>query len=152
MREKLDSLDKKIVHYVCSGVHSYNDLAKLCGVGRNTIYRRLGKLEKMGIIVRKIMAVPDFEKLGLSVMIVGINASSDDIEKMVRFLKRQPQVKFLWKTYGTHDLIFVVLCDKEDVGECIFELKRFLEKIGVKIARFDVSVSVSWERIDLTPY
>jgi len=152
MREKLDSLDRKIVHYVCSGVHSYNDLAKLCGVGRNTIYRRLEKLEKMGIIVRKIMAVPDFEKLGLSVMIVGINASSDDIEKMVRFLKRQQQVKFLWKTYGTHDLIFVILCDKEDVGECIFELKRFLEKIGVKIARFDISVSVSWERIDLTPY
>ena len=152
MREKLDNLDKKIVHYVCSGVHSYIDLAKLCSVGRNTIYRRLEKLERMGIIVRRIMAVPNFEKLGLSVMIVGINASSDDVEKIIRFLKRQQQIKFLWKTYGTHDLIFVVLCGKEDIGECIFELKRFLEKIGVKIAKFDISVSISWERIDLTPY
>jgi len=63
MGRVFDELDRKIVRYLCSGVYSYNELADLCNAGRNTIYRRIDKLEKIGIITKKIMAFPNFEKL-----------------------------------------------------------------------------------------
>lgn len=147
----IDELDRKIVHHMCRGVYSYNQLAKLCNAGRNTIYRRIDKLEKMGIISKRIMAIPDFDKLGLSAIIVGINVSAQDTEKTIAFLKKQPQIKLLWKTYGTHDIVFAMVCDKPDVGECIYDLRTELAKLKVNIVDFDTSGSVSWEKVDLTP-
>jgi DNA-binding Lrp family transcriptional regulator len=147
----IDELDRKIVHYICRGVYSYNQLAKLCNAGRNTIYRRIDKLEKTGIISKRIMAIPDFDKLGLSAIIVGINVGAQDTEKTIAFLKKQPHIKLLWKTYGTHDIVFAMVCDKPDVGKCIYDLRTELAKLKINITDFDTSGSVSWEKIDLTP-
>lgn len=152
MRREIDDLDRKIVRYICSGVYSYDRLAELCGAGRNTVYRRINRLEKMGIITKKIMAFPNFKKLDLSAVIIGMDVSPGDLDKVSEFLKRQPQVKFLWKTYGTHDLVYTIICDKGDVGTCINNLRRALEKLEIKPTRFDASPSISWEKIDLSPY
>jgi DNA-binding Lrp family transcriptional regulator len=54
------------------GLYSYEDLAKRCG-GRNTVYRRIAKLEEKGVIKRKIMALPDFSKIGFSAVVIGMN-------------------------------------------------------------------------------
>jgi len=152
MKEVIDDLDRKIVRYVSNGVYSYNELGKLCDAGRNTVYRRIDKLEKMGIITRKIMAFPNFEKLDLSAVIIGMDVNPVDLDRTVDFLKKQHQVKFLWKTYGTHDLVFTIICDKGDVGTCIYNLRRALEKLDVRPTKFDASTSISWEKIDLSPY
>jgi len=48
MSIELDELDFKLLKYICTGFYSYDELAKLCGVGRNTVYRRINRLEKMG--------------------------------------------------------------------------------------------------------
>lgn len=42
----LDELDKKVLHEICSGINSYDDLAKILNVTRGTVYRRIEKLEK----------------------------------------------------------------------------------------------------------
>lgn len=147
----IDYLDRKIVHHMCNGVYSYNELAKLCNAGRNTIYRRIDKLEKQGIIRKRIMAIPNFDKLDLSAIIVGINVSIEETEKTIAFLKKQPHVKFLWKTYGTHDIVFTMLCSKNDLGKCIYSLRTELAKLKINITKFDTSGSVSWEKIDLNP-
>lgn len=152
MKAEVDDLDRKIVRNICNGVYSYEELGKLCNASRNTIYRRIDKLEKLGIIDRRIMAFPDFEKLGLSAVIFGMNISPSDIDKTINFLKRQHQVKFLWKTYGTHDIVFAIICDKGDVGTCIYNLKSALQKLDVAAIRLDSSTSVSWEKVDLSPY
>lgn len=152
MKNKVDDLDRKIVRHICNGVYSYEELGKMCNASRNTIYRRIDKLEKMGIIVKRIMAFPDFEKLNLSAVVFGMNMSPRDVDKTIAFLKRQPQVKFLWKTYGTHDIVFTIICDKGDVGTCIYNLKTALQKLDVAAVRLDSSTSVSWEKIDFSPY
>ena len=95
----IDELDMKILRYLCRGIYSYNDLAKLCKVGRNTIH----------------------------------------------------QVKFLWRTYGEHDIVLTILCDKDDVGTCIYNLREALEKRNISINKFDVSVSIFWEKMHLVP-
>lgn len=147
----IDNLDRKIVNHICKGIYSYNDLAKLCNAGRNTIYRRIDKLEKMGIISKRIMAIPNFDKLNLSAIIVGINLNAQDVEKAIAFLKSHHQVKLLWTTYGTHDIVFTMVCDKSDVGKCVYDLRSGLAKLNIKTIDFDASGSVSWEKIDLTP-
>jgi DNA-binding Lrp family transcriptional regulator len=152
MKESMDDLDYKIVRLITSGVHSYDDLAHACNVGRNTVYRRINRLEKIGVLTKRIGALPNFEKLGLSAVIMGININTEDIDRTVTFLKRQSQVKFLWKTFGTHDLVVAIICDKGDVGTCIYNLRNALEKLGIAVRSFDVSTSISWEKIDLTPY
>jgi len=152
MKTDVDDLDRKIVRHICNGIYSYEELGKLCSASRNTIYRRIDKLEKMGIIDRRIMAFPNFEKLDLSAVIFGMNVSPKDIDKAINFLKRQHQVKFLWKTYGTHDIVFAIVCDKGDVGTCIYNLKSALQKLDIATAQLDSSTSVSWEKIDLSPY
>jgi len=152
MRMEVDDLDRKIVNFVCNGVYSYDELASLCNASRNTIYRRIDKLEKLGIIKRRIMAFPNFEKLNFSAVIFGVNVNPKDLDRTVDFLKRQPQVKFLWKTYGTHDLVFAIICDKGDVGTCIYNLRKALEKMEVTTVQLDSSTSISWEKIDLSPY
>ena len=152
MDKAIDDLDRKIVKHICSGVYSYRELAELCQAGNNTVYRRIDRLEKMGIIKKRISALPSFEKLGLSAIIVGMNLTTADIDKTVRFLKRQSQIKLVWKTYGTHDIVAVLVCDKGDVGACIFNLRNALEKLNIKVLSFDTSTSVVWEKIDLSPY
>jgi len=152
VKEVIDDLDRKIVRHLSNGVYSYNELANLCDAGRNTVYRRIDKLEKMGIITRKIMAFPNFEKLNLSAVIVGMDVNPADLDRTADFLKRQHQVKFLWKTYGTHDLVFTIICDKGDVGTCIYNLRKALEKLDVQTTKFDASTSIMWEKIDLSPY
>lgn len=148
----LDDLDRKIVYYLSQGVHSYNDLSKLSNVGRNTIYRRIDKLEEIGIISRRIMAIPNFEKLNLSAIIVGINIKSQTFEKAIAFLKKQDYIKFLWRTYGTHDVVFMMLCDKGNEGRCIYHLKSALENLNIDVINFDTSTSFSWEKIELSPF
>ena len=152
MKTEVDDLDRKIVRHICNGVYSYEELGKLCSASRNTIYRRIDKLEKLGIIDRRIMAFPNFGKLNLSAVIFGMNVSPKDIDKAISFLKKQHQVKFLWKTYGTHDIVFAIVCDKGDVGTCIYNLKSALQKLDITTAQLDSSTSVSWEKIDLSPY
>jgi len=147
----IDDLDRKIVRYMSNGVYSYDELGKLCKVGRSTIYRRVDKLERMGIITKRIMAIPNYEKLNFSAVIIGMEVSMRDLAKTVSFLKRQNQVKFLWTTYGTHNLVFTILCDKGDVGTCINNLRNALEKLNVTPTRFDVSISISWEKMYLSP-
>jgi DNA-binding Lrp family transcriptional regulator len=147
----IDDVDFKILKYVCEGIYSYNELGKLCGIGRSTAYRRIDRLEKEGIIRRRIMAIPNFEKINFSAVIVGLNLNPKDLDKTVPFLKTQHQVKFIWLTYGTHDLILTILCDKGNVGECLHNLKRALQTLGVTPTKFDISVSITWEKMHLTP-
>jgi len=148
MRGKLDELDFKIIRHICTGVYSYDELAELCNVGRNTVYRRINKLERMGIVTRRVMAVPNFEKLGLSAVIVGINLNFQDMDKTLNFLKKYPGVMLICKTYGEHDLVFILLCGREDVGSCVLKLRKALDDLKVQISDFDVSISISWDKLE----
>lgn len=147
-REKLDELDFKIIRHICSGIHSYDELAELCNVGRNTVYRRVSKLERMGVITRVVMAVPNFEKLNIVAVIGGINLNFQDIEKVVNILKKHPGIMLVCKTYGEHDLVFILLCRREDVGSCILKLRKTLEDLKVQISTFDISISISWDKLE----
>jgi len=152
MKTELDALDKKIILHLCNGVYSYGELAEKCGVGRNTVYRRVGRLEAEKIIDKKVRAIPNFTALNVSAICVMMDIAQSDIDRFMNFLKREPHVKFLWKTFGSYNITVVILCNRGEEGNCIANLKEVLEKMRITLNKFEASVSFTWEKIDFCPY
>ena len=152
LKYELDELDKKIILHLSQGVYSYAELAEKCGAGRNTIYRRVTRLEGSGIIDRKFRAIFNFTKLNLSAICVMMDIAQSEVDKVINFLGRQSQVKFLWRTFGAYNITTVILCNKGEEGKCISNLREILEKMRINLNKFEASVSYIWEKIDLSPF
>ena len=146
----LDELDKRLLHEICSGIASYDDLAKTLKVTRGTVYRRIEKLEKMHVIRKRIMAIPEFDNLNLSSIIVGFHADYNDMDEVVGAIKTISSLKLLWRTYGSHQLVAVLSCEKGKEGEMITELHKSLS--ALKTAQHDVSIGFKWEKVEISPY
>jgi len=152
LKNEIDELDKKIITHLSEGIYSYSELAEKCGAGRNTIYRRINQLEASGILDKKFRALFNFTKLNLSAICVMIDIAQSEVERVINFLKRQPQVKFLWRTFGPYDITTVILCNKGEEGKCISTLREVLEKMRIHLNKFESSISYTWEKIDLSPF
>jgi DNA-binding Lrp family transcriptional regulator len=149
---RVDELDRKIISHFSKGVYSYSELAEKCGVGRNTIYRRVNRLEAEGVIDKKVRSIPNFTKLNLSAICVMMDIAQSEVGKVIDFLRKQPQVKFLWRTFGAYNLTAVIICNKGEEGNCISNLREVLEKMRVSVNRFEASISFTWEKIDFAPF
>lgn len=121
-------------------------------MSRNTVYRRLENLEDNGIIKKRIMAVPDFEKMGFQIVIIGLNVGIGDVDEVVDYLKGLDDIKFLWKTYTDFEIVAVLVCDKRNVGTCINSLKNALSELDVEVDDLSAFPSISWEKIDFSPF
>jgi len=132
------------------GVYSYDELAEKLHVTRSTIYRRISRLEKTNIISKRIMGIPAYPKLGLSAILIGIDIAHEDTATAVDLLVKQNDIKLVWKTYGKHNLIIAIVCEKGCEGKAIFDLRERLSKL--KITGFDYSIGFSWEKVDFSPY
>ena len=148
----LDELDKKILHELCSGIYSYDDLAKTLNVTRGTVYRRIEKLESNNVIEKKIMALPNFKVLNLSSVILGVEVAFDDTEKVIEALKQLPHIKLIWKCYGAHNIIAVLSCEKGCEGETITNLRRLLSISNLRVSAVHVSIGFEWDKVDISPY
>jgi DNA-binding Lrp family transcriptional regulator len=146
----LDLLDKKILQILSEGSSSYQNLAKACQVSRNTIYRRMSILEKKGIIGKSTNISINYEKLGITRINIAINVHQEKLSALLTVLKAYPKIKFLYKAYGTHNIILFAFCDKGSEGNTINEIRAITEKYAV--LQMDVSICFSFEKIDLTPY
>jgi DNA-binding Lrp family transcriptional regulator len=146
----IDELDKKIIQEMGKGINSYEALAQKCNVTRSTIYRRINRLEEMQVITRQTRVVLDFEKLDRIAVAVGINVAQKDEQNVIDALKACAEVKMMWRTYGAHNLILVIICGKGDEGNKINKLRALLEEFTVKSV--DMCVGFGWEKMDMTPF
>jgi DNA-binding Lrp family transcriptional regulator len=146
----LDELDKKIIQEMGKGINSYEALAQKCNVTRSTIYRRVTRLEEMKVITRQTRAILDFEKLNRIALAVGINIAQKDEQKVIDALKKCNEIKMIWRTYGSHNLILITICSKGDEGNKINKLRALLEEFTVKSV--DICVGFGWEKMDMTPF
>lgn len=152
MKAELDEVDKEILNHICEGASSLSEIGDKCGLSHNTISRRVNKLEENGFIKERMMATPHFEKIGYSAVIAGISIGlGENIEKALETLNEDSSVRFLWKTFGEHDLVAVLLCNKEKIGECIENVRKELVNAGIELEEIDLSTSTSWEKLKLAP-
>ena len=150
MSETIDDLDKKILHEICSGIFSYDDLAKTLNVTRSTIYRRIEDMEKRGLITKKIMAIPNYENLNLSAILVAVTAAYDDVSQCIQHLKALPNTKLLYRCYGAHQAIANLTCQKGDEGQVIEAIQKALK--DQKTISYHISIGFKWEKVDFAPF
>jgi DNA-binding Lrp family transcriptional regulator len=146
----LDDLDKKILHEICSGIYSYDDLGKKLNVTRSTIYRRIENLEKENMITKKIMAIPNFENLNLSAILVAITASYDEASQCIQHIKELPNTNLLYRCYGAHQAYAHLICQKGDEAQVIEKIQIALK--DQKTISYTISVGFRLEKIDLAPF
>jgi len=143
----IDKLDEKILHYLSIGANSYDEFAKLCNVTRSTVYRRIRKLEKEKIIVHKMKFAVDITKLDITPLAVGINIANSDEEQAIEVLKELPEISYLWRTYGVHNIAMLAMCKKGEEGQLIHDIRKSLQKLDVK--GIDTCVGFIWEKADM---
>ena len=144
----IDKLDEKILHYLSIGANSYDELAKLCNVTRSTVYKRIRKLEKEKIIVHKMKFAVDITKLDITPLAVGINIANRDEEQAIQVLKDLPEISYLWRTYGAHNIALLAMCKKGEEGQLIHDIRKSLQKLDV--TAIDTCVGFIWEKADMT--
>ncbi len=146
----LDPIDKTILRYLSAGTSSYEELARICKVTRNTIYRRIAALEKEGIIKNTVGCIINFEKLSLTPVIIGVNVAQADQNRLAILLATNKYVKMLWRTYGDHNITLLAMCPKGTEGNLIQNIKTILEEFNAK--NLSISVGFMWEKMDLIPF
>ncbi|MEM1514779.1 MAG: hypothetical protein QXH24_01825 [Candidatus Bathyarchaeia archaeon] len=55
-------------------------------------------------------------------------------------------MKLLWRTFGHYNIVATILCDKGDVGTCIYNLRKALEDLNISVNNFETSISITWEK------
>ena len=150
MRISIDDLDKKLLQYLSTGTSSYVELARVCKVTRNTIYRRIASLENRGIIKNTIRCIINLDQIDVTPICIGVTIAQNDQEKAFNLLAAHKNVKLLWRTFGDHNITLLALCPKGMEGKVINNVKAILEELDV--SEICVSVGFLWEKTDFTPF
>jgi DNA-binding Lrp family transcriptional regulator len=146
----LDSVDKNILQEMSKGVSSYDEMAQKLNINRSTVYRRIRALERSNLIKFQTRASVNFAKLDLIAVLVGMNISNLNAERVVNFLSVYPCVKMIWQSFGSYNLFAILFCDKGEEGSKILEIRKMIEEF--EVASFDIAVGFKWEKMDLTPF
>ncbi len=147
---KVDDLDKKIIQQLSVGTSSYEELSHLCNVTRNTVYRRIASLENKGIIKNTLHCIVNLEQMDITTVNIGVQIPQISVDRAINLLSINKNVKFLWRSYGDHNLVLVAFCDKGREGIVIQEIKSMLEELNA--THFSVSVGFVWEKMNYSPF
>jgi DNA-binding Lrp family transcriptional regulator len=145
----LDQLDKQILNRLSQGISSYQELAKECNASRNTIYRRLKLLEERGVIMGITHGLINYQKLNIRSITITANVIQKSLDELIEKLKEYHRVKYIFRSFGAHNVIAIAYCEASKIGETISNLKNIIESYGVT----DLSIDVSFicEKADSTP-
>lgn len=146
--EKIDDGDRKLLDLLQSdAARSLDELAQQCAMSTNTAWRRIKRLEEVGIITRRV-ALVDPEAVGLSMTVfVAIKTSdhSDDwLEAFAKAVSAIPEVVEFYRMSGETDYLLKLLVAS------ISDYDRVYKKL-IRAARLnDVSSSFAMETIKYT--
>ncbi|MFW6030631.1 MAG: winged helix-turn-helix transcriptional regulator [Halanaerobiales bacterium] len=148
---EIDDKDRKILYHASKGIHSYSELSELVGVSQNTVYRRFKKLEEENILKDKITAIPNYNKIRVSFIIISMKVPPNSREKAISYLEQRNEVKFLWNGYGDFDIASVVMSFENKIDETILKLKEDLEKQNIEVKNFKQLISSKLRKLDFSP-
>jgi DNA-binding Lrp family transcriptional regulator len=146
----LDDLDRKILQNLTIGMSSYQELARTCNVTRNTVYRRIAALESKGIIKNTLNCVVNLEQMDITPVTIGAKIPQISQDKAINLLVANHAVRFLWRTYGDHNLTLVAFCSKGKEGEVIQDIQGVLEDLNAE--HICISVGFIWEKMSYAAF
>ncbi len=125
MLEKLDSLDIKILVELQEDARkSLREIAEKLGVAEGTVYNRINKLRKLGVL-EKFIPIIDYSKLGFDLTaIIGITAEGGHLVEVEELLAKEPNVTAVYDVTGEFDVITVARFRSRS------ELNAFIKRIA----------------------
>ena len=123
--EKIDETDLKILSELQEDARkSLREIAEKLGVTEATIYNRINKMKKIGII-EKFIPVINYSLLGFDLIaVIGISAVGGKIVEVEELLAELPNVTAVYDVTGQFDVIAVAKFKDRD------SLNRFVKDIG----------------------
>ncbi len=145
--KSLDNLDLQIIQAMMQDAEvSYADLGKQFFVSGGTIHVRIKKLEELGIVQGKRLAV-DLKVLGYDIIaFIGIYLEKSSMYDTVALaLKNIPQVVRVNYTTGNYSMFVEIVC--KDIQQLRFVLHDELQKIkGIERTETLISLEESFSR------
>ena len=145
--KSLDKLDLQIIQAMMQYAEvSYADLGKQFFVSGGTIHVRIKKLEEMGIVQGKRLAV-DLKVLGYDIIaFIGIYLEKSSMyDTVAQALKNIPQVVRVNYTTGNYSMFVEIVC--KDIQQLRFVLHDELQKIkGIERTETLISLEESFSR------
>jgi DNA-binding Lrp family transcriptional regulator len=125
MPERLDALDIKVLIELQEDARkSLREIAEKLGVAEGTVYNRINKLKKMGVI-KKFIPIIDYSKLGFDITaIIGITAEGGHLVEVEELLAKEPNVTAVYDVTGEFDVITVAKFRNRS------ELNAFIKRIA----------------------
>ncbi len=125
MPEKIDRLDIEILMELQKDARkSLREIAEKLDVAEGTVYNRINKLKRMGVI-KSFIPIIDHSKLGFDLTaIIGISAEGKYLIDIEEAIAREPNVTAVYDVTGEFDVIAVAkFRTREDLNE-------FVKKVG----------------------
>jgi Lrp/AsnC family transcriptional regulator, regulator for asnA, asnC and gidA len=145
--KSLDKLDLQIIQAMMEDAEvSYADLGKQFFVSGGTIHVRIKKLEELGIVQGKRLAV-DLKVLGYDIIaFIGIYLEKSSMyDNVAQALKSIPQVVRVNYTTGNYSMFVEIVC--KDIQQLRFVLHDELQKIkGIERTETLISLEESFSR------
>ncbi|MCX6212326.1 MAG: Lrp/AsnC ligand binding domain-containing protein [Bacteroidetes bacterium] len=145
--KSLDKLDLQIIQAMMQDAEiSYADLGKQFFVSGGTIHVRIKKLEELGIVQGKRLAV-DLKLLGYDIIaFIGIYLEKSSMyDTVLLALKNIPQVVRVNYTTGNYSMFMEIVC--KDIQQLRFVLHDELQKIkGIERTETLISLEESFSR------
>ena len=145
--KSLDKLDLQIIQSMMLDAEiSYADLGKQLFVSGGTIHVRIKKLEELGIVRGKRLAV-DMKVLGYDVIaFIGIYLEKSSLyDSVAEALQKIPQIVRLNYTTGNYSMFAEIVC--KDIQQLRFVLHDELQKIkGIERTETFISLDESFSR------
>ncbi|ADC65156.1 transcriptional regulator, AsnC family [Ferroglobus placidus DSM 10642] len=123
--EKLDRLDYLILAELQEDARkSLREIAEKLGVAEATVYNRINKMRKLGII-EKFIPVINYSKLGFDLIaVIGISAEGGHVVELEDLLAKEPNVTAVYDVTGEFDVIAVAKFKDRD------SLNSFVKRIA----------------------
>ncbi|HUM08871.1 MAG TPA: Lrp/AsnC family transcriptional regulator [Acidocella sp.] len=141
----LDNIDRAILRLLAADASlSLNDIAEKVGLTATPCWKRIKRMEELGIIKGRI-AVLDADKLGLPVSVfVSVETADHSAEWLARFARaiaETPEIVGAWRMSGDVDyLLHVVVAD-------IAAYDAFYRKLIAAVPLRNVSSRFAMERM-----
>ncbi|MBS1593625.1 MAG: Lrp/AsnC ligand binding domain-containing protein [Bacteroidetes bacterium] len=144
---EIDNLDLRILNTLMENAFiPYTEIGKKLFVSAGTIHVRMAKMEKLGIVKSPRLQI-DLAKLGMDVTaFIGVYlVRSDQYDKVVKELRKIPEVVSCHYTTGNYSLFLRIICrDTQHLREVLHDKLQKIE--GINRTETLISLDESFDR------
>ncbi|WGI17755.1 winged helix-turn-helix transcriptional regulator [Methanonatronarchaeum sp. AMET-Sl] len=148
----LDTLQKQILNELYEGRSSYSEIGEKLDISQTTVYRKIKEMEEEGYIQKNRAILPNYNKLDISVVALGISLKDIESEdKVIDILKNDEYSNILFRGYLEHSIISILFCEEGKAGKAVKKIKNEFRQNNINPETVDITISTAIEKIDMLP-